>query len=82
MDDHFWSNQGFLDMLEGAFTSIIGMYDDRNDIDLINKESLWASQFSLLYEFFKRHNIVPTYKTPFWLKFGSEISTYDSQEQL
>ena len=57
-------------------------YYDQNEAYLIDRQSMWASQWSLMYEFFKRHNIVPTYKTPFWLKFGSEISTYDSQEQL
>ena len=67
MVDQFWSHQGFLDMIEQALTYMNGIYD-RNEIELINKQSLWAEQFSLLYEFFKRHNIVPTYETPFWLE--------------
>ena len=69
-------------MIEETLTSLNGIYD-RNEIDLINKQSLWAEQFSLLYEFFKRHNIVPTYTDPFWLRLsGSLTSIYDAQEQL
>ena len=65
--DHFWSNPGFLAQIEDGWSSLMGIFD-QNNFDLINKQSLWATQFSLLYEFFKRHNIVPTYETPFWLE--------------
>ena len=83
MVDQFWSHQGFLDMIEEALTFINTYKYDQNEVDLINKQSLWASQFSLLYEFFKRNNIVPTYKDPFWFRlFGPETSMYDAQEQL
>ena len=57
-------------------------YYDQNEAYLIDRQSMWASQWSLMYEFFKRHNIVPTY-TPIWLKSTTaEISIYDAQEQL
>ena len=81
MVDQFWSHQGFLDMIEEALTFINTYKYDQNEVDLINKQSLWASQFSLLYEFFKRHNIVPTYETPFWLRLSGPLtSIYDAQE--
>ena len=69
-------------MIERTLTSMNGIYN-QNEAALIDRQSMWASQFSLLYEFFKRHNIVPTYTDPFWLRlFGSLTSMYDAQEQL
>ena len=69
-------------MIERTLTSMNGIYN-QNEAALIDRQSMWASQFSLLYEFFKRNNIVPTYKDPFWLRlFGPELSMYDNQEQL